>query len=312
MMTRKPSISIFFPFLNDWGTVGSLVGLAIATVEKLTDDWEVIIVNDGSSTGNREALQLIVDTINSKSKVKSQKSKVQVKSQNYQEAIKIPRMVVKSDLSFLDVKGTGSNKRIRIIDHDKNRGYGGALRSGFATASKELIFYTDCDAQYDPRELTLLYNVMESGIAMVNGYKIKRNDPWFRIIAGRVYHYLVKFAFQLPIRDTDCDFRLIRKSVFNPSTSFDFAQDKSFHSDDASSERAGRGKVKLFENTGTICIELVKKIDYHGFRIVEVPVHHFWRTSGKSQFFNFERLGKTAINLFRLWWKLIVKKEYYS
>jgi hypothetical protein len=59
-------------------------------------------------------------------------------------------------------------------------------------------------------------------------------------------------------------------------------------------------------------VELVKKIDYHGGKIVEVPVHHFWRTSGKSQFFNFRRLAKTGLNLFKLWWKLMVRKEYYS
>ncbi len=258
-MTNKPSISIFFPFLNDWGTVGSLVGLAAATAAKLTDDWEIIIINDGSRKEDREALEYII------------------------RSFKRPGLFKKGP-AF-----------IRIIDHEKNRGYGGALRSGFANAKKDLIFYTDCDAQYDPRELIRLYeeirgNKREKGdkrkIGMINGYKIKRNDPWVRIVAGRIYHYVVKYAFGLPIRDTDCDFRLISREVFN--------------------------KVKLFEDTGTICVELVKKIDYHGYKIAEVPVHHFWRTSGKSQFFNFSRLAKTGVNLFKLWYKLIIQKDYYQ
>src|SRR3989344_4566158 len=232
---NKESITIMFPFLNDWGTVGSLVALAIETAKKFTDDWEVVIVNDGSGKEDREALGMIVANLNQKIN----------KSTNPQ-----------------------INKRIRIIDHEKNRGYGGALRSGFEAATKDLIFYTDCDAQYDPRELTKLWQKLTPETGMVNGYKIKRSDPLHRIIAGRVYHHLVRLAFGLPIRDTDCDFRLIRRKVFD--------------------------KVKLFENTGTICTELVKKIDYHGFKIVEVPVHHFWRTSGKSQFFNFRRLYKTG------------------
>jgi hypothetical protein len=59
-------------------------------------------------------------------------------------------------------------------------------------------------------------------------------------------------------------------------------------------------------------VELVKKIDHHGYKIVEVPVHHYWRTSGKSQFFNFKRLFKTGVNLLKLWWKLMVLKNYYS
>ncbi|MBI4991353.1 glycosyltransferase family 2 protein [Candidatus Gottesmanbacteria bacterium] len=252
MADKKPSISIFFPFLNDWGTVGSLVGLAISTVEKLTDDWEVIIVNDGSKKEDREALEMIVE-------------------------------------SFGGIRGIRGIRRIRVIHHKKNRGYGGALRSGFAAAKKDLIFYTDCDAQYDPRELAKLYKSLKPGIAMVNGYKIKRQDPIIRIAAGRLYHYLVKFSFGLPIRDTDCDFRLVRREVFDPSPP------------------AG-GSV--FESTGTICTELVKKIDHFGYKIVEVPVHHYWRTSGKSQFFNFGRLFATGINLAKLWWKLMVRKDY--
>lgn len=254
MAKDKPSISIFFPFLNDWGTVGSLVGLAISTVSKLTDDWEVIIINDGSKKEDEEALESIADVING------------------------------SMIQFYNV--TKKKKRIGIINHEKNRGYGGALRSGFKETTKDLIFYTDCDAQYDPRELTVLYQALKPDVDMVNGYKIKRSDPWHRIIAGRLYHHLVKLSFGLPIRDTDCDFRLIRRKVFR--------------------------QVKLFENTGTICVELVKKIDHFGYKIAEVPVHHYWRTSGKSQFFNFKRLGKTAINLLKLWWKLMVKKEYFK
>lgn len=143
-----------------------------------------------------------------------------------------------------------SRKRIRIIDHLTNQDYGGALRSGFEAAKKDLIFNTDCDAQYDPRELKLLYEALRLRqpadpqgklIGMVNGYKIRRSDPWFRIVAGRIYHYLVKYAFGLPIRDTDCDFRLIRREVFSPSAG------------------SGRTAVRLFENTGSICVELVKK-----------------------------------------------------
>lgn len=225
--------------------------MAISTVEKLTDDWEVLIINDGSRKEDREALEMIIHQFNKEQKIK-------------------------------------------IINHEKNRGYGGALRTGFKEVKKDLIFYTDCDAQYDPRELLNLHKALKPGIAMVNGYKIKRSDPWFRILAGRIYHYFVKYAFDLSLRDTDCDFRLIRREVFDPDVT------------------SGRTAVRLFENTGTICVELVKKIDHHGFKIVEVPVHHYWRTSGKSQFFNFSRLAKTGMNLAKLWYKLIIQKEYYQ
>lgn len=245
----KPSVSIFFPYLNDWGTVGSMVTLAIATVSRYTDDWEVLLIDDGSSKESSTALKSIVKEIYTK----------------------------------YDIRNT--RKTIRIIHHEKNRGYGGALRSGFAGAKKDLIFYTDCDAQYDPQELSKLLTKMKPDIGMVNGYKRKRHDPFHRIIIGSLYHHVVKYMFGLPLRDTDCDFRLIRRRVFD--------------------------KVKLFENTGTICVELVKKVHVHGFPIVEVPVHHYFRTSGKSQFFNIKRLYHTGVNLGKLWWKLIVQKEYF-
>jgi glycosyltransferase involved in cell wall biosynthesis len=251
MINDKLSISIFFPFLNDWGTVGSLISLAISTVSKITPDWEVLIINDGSTKENREALGMVVKIINT----------------NFQSPI-------------------SNFKKVRIIDHKENRGYGGALRSGFDNATKDLIFYTDCDAQYDPRELSKLFIALKPDTGMVNGFKIKRNDPLYRTVMGRLYHHTVRFLFDLPIRDTDCDFRLIRKKVLR--------------------------EVRLFESTGTICTELVKKIDHAGYKIEEVPVHHYWRTSGKSQFFNFKRLYKTATNLLKLWWKLMIVKNYQA
>ena len=173
---------------------------------------------------------------------------------------------------------------VRVVHHEKNRGYGGALRTGFATASKELIFYTDGDAQYDPAEMTLLWPEMRPEIDWVNGYKISRSDPFHRIIIGRAYHHLVKMLFGLGVRDVDCDFRLIRRRVFDT--------------------------VRLEKNSGVICLEMMKKFHDAGFRVAEVPVHHYHRAYGKSQFFNFRRIGRTAIDVMKLWWALVVRKEH--
>src|SRR5215471_1370559 len=82
--------------------------------------------------------------------------------------------------------------QVRAVHHPINRDYGAALQTGFRTATKELIFYTDGDAQYDPTELTALWNRMESA-DLVNGFKISRADPLHRIVIGRVYHYIVSF-----------------------------------------------------------------------------------------------------------------------
>ena len=178
----------------------------------------------------------------------------------------------------------GLYPQVRVVHHESNRGYGGALRTGFATATRELVFYTDGDAQYDPAEMAALWRRFDDTVDLVNGYKISRSDPLHRIIIGRVYHHTVKLLFGLTVRDVDCDFRMMRRSIFE--------------------------KVRLEKNSGVICLEMMKKITDAGFRIAEVPVHHYHRAYGKSQFFNFGRLYRTAIDVMKLWYALVVKGEH--
>jgi glycosyltransferase involved in cell wall biosynthesis len=173
---------------------------------------------------------------------------------------------------------------VRVVHHGRNRGYGGALQSGFKAATRELVFYTDGDAQYDPSEMTRLWDALDDSVDLVNGYKISRSDPLHRIVIGRVYHHTVKLLFGLNVRDVDCDFRLLRRSIF--------------------------AKVSLEKTSGVICLEMMKKIQDAGFRIAEVPVHHYHRAHGKSQFFNFRRLFKTAIDVAKLWAALVVRREH--
>lgn len=228
----KPSISVFFPAFNDGGTIPSMVLTALMTLRELADDYEVIVVNDGSSDYTADVLEELAS--------------------RYPE--------------------------LRVIHHPQNRGYGGALRTGFQSATRDLIFYTDGDAQYDPREMTRLYEAWSDQIDFVNGYKISRSDPLHRILIGRIYHWTVKLAFGLHLRDVDCDFRLMRRSIFDT--------------------------VQLESDSGVICVELMKKVQDAGFRIAEVPVHHFHRAYGKSQFFNFRRIWRTGQQLWALWWEL--------
>jgi len=173
-------------------------------------------------------------------------------------------------------------ENVRVVTHPANRGYGGALRSGFAAATKEWVFYTDGDAQYDVAELRLLWEARE-GADLVNGYKISRSDPLHRIVVGRIYHRLVKLAFRLEARDVDCDFRLIRRAVFDD--------------------------IRLTRDTGLICVELVTKVEKAGFRVAYVPVHHYHRLHGRSQFFNVKRVGQVVLGLGRLWYELMLQKR---
>ena len=235
---RPSGLSVFFPAYNDSGTIASLVITAIHAAQSVTDDFEVIVVNDGSADRTAE---------------------------------------VADELAAM-------YPQVKVVHHQVNRGYGGALRTGFATASKEFVFYTDGDAQYDPAELTDLWAAMRPDVDLVNGYKISRSDPFHRIVIGRVYHHTVKLLFGLKVRDVDCDFRLMRRSIFD--------------------------RVRLEKNSGVICLEMMKKIQDAGFRIAEVPVHHYHRTHGKSQFFNFRRIFRTALDVGRLWYDLVVRGRH--
>jgi glycosyltransferase involved in cell wall biosynthesis len=179
---------------------------------------------------------------------------------------------------------TRTYPQVRAVHHPINRDYGAALQTGFRSATKDLIFYTDGDAQYDPTELAALWARMDPDVDLVNGYKISRADPLHRIVIGRLYHYIVSVMFGLKLRDVDCDFRLMRHSIFE--------------------------RIDLRKTSGIICVEMMKKIQDHGFRIVEVPVHHFHRSYGRSQFFNVRRLFRTGRDLLVLWFALVVRREH--
>jgi glycosyltransferase involved in cell wall biosynthesis len=191
-MVCPRSITAFFPAYNDGGTIPSMVLTALLALRQLTEDYEIVVVNDGSSDYTAEVLEEL--------------------ARRYPE--------------------------LRVIHHPQNRGYGGALRTGFRAASKEWVFYTDGDAQYDPRELTVLVAALDDGVDVVNGYKITRHDPISRRAIGRVYHHLVRLLFGFKLRDVACDFRLIRRSIFD--------------------------EIELESNTGTICLEMVKKFQMQG------------------------------------------------
>lgn len=178
-----------------------------------------------------------------------------------------------------------TSPRVRIIHHPRNLGYGGALRTGFSTATKELIFYTDGDGQYDLTEISNLLPLMTDDVDVVNGYKIKRQDNFGREIAGALYGRFARLLFRIPIRDVDCDFRLIRRRALQ--------------------------RVTLASNSGAICVELVHKLCVTGSTFREVPVSHLPRLHGRSQFFKPARIAKTIFDVFRLWWSERVSSQFF-
>ncbi|MBO0724343.1 MAG: glycosyltransferase family 2 protein [Blastocatellia bacterium] len=227
-------LSVFFPAFNDEDSIARLIHEALEVAPRITNDYEVIVVNDGSSDGTAAAL---------------------------------------NDLA-------SKEPRLRVIHHPRNRGYGGALRSGFESATKDLIFYTDGDGQYDVRELANLAPLMIEDVDVVNGYKIRRSDSRRRIVLGGIYKFMARWMFGLPIRDVDCDFRLMRREAIQ--------------------------SVTLTSTSGVICTEMIYKLTKAGYRFAETPVHHYQRLHGQSQFFTLRRVAKTGYDFFRLWLRLVV------
>jgi len=219
------SITVFFPIFNDQETVESLVTKALRVLTTLTADYEILLIDDGSTDASGAIADRLAQTI----------------------------------------------KELRVIHHPNNQGYGAALRTGFSNASKDLIFYTDGDGQYDVSELALLAPLMTDGVDVVNGYKIERHDNTSRKISGAIYNNLAHRLFRLPISDVDCDFRLVRRSAID--------------------------RISLDSSSGAICVELIGKLSSAGCTFREVPVHHYSRPHGRSQFFTPRRVVQTLFDL---------------
>jgi len=232
------SVSAFFPCYNDALSIGKMVRDVRESLVDAVSDFEIIVVNDGSSDNSLQVLQELQREIS----------------------------------------------ELRIVNHEVNRGYGGALLSGFAASTKQWVFYTDGDAQYDAHEITRLISAVTESSDVIQGFKIGRGDPLHRRVIGRFYHHGVRFLFRLPIRDTDCDFRLIRNSVLH--------------------------QVRLRSTTGVICVEMMHAFNRVNANFVEVGVSHDHRPHGKSQFFRIPAISRSALQLLQLWSRLMLRRSY--
>ena len=222
------SLSVFFPCYNESANVVNVTDKALTVLKGLGIDFEIIIVNDGSSDNTAAVADKLVL----------------------------------------------NDEHIKVVHHDKNRGYGAALQSGFGAASKEFVFYTDGDGQFDIAEMPLLLPLMND-CDIVSCYRIKRQDNLLRKINAFCWGTLVCCLFRMKLRDIDCAFKLFRRKIFDD--------------------------IKMQSTGALIDTEILARAKRKGYRIIQKGVHHYPRTSGEQTGANISVVLRAFKELFKLY-----------
>lgn len=149
----------------------------------------------------------------------------------------------------------GANPYLRLVQHKVNQGYGAAVYSGFSAATKELVFLTDGDGQFDVGELARLLPSL-SGVDMVIGYRAPRRDPFIRRLNGWGWTLLSNVLFGHVARDVDCAFKLFRREILD--------------------------HITVKSRGATFSLEFLVRARRAGYKVRETPVKHLPRVAGKQ------------------------------
>ncbi len=225
------NISAFFPAHNEEANIEALTRKTTQVLSEICEDYEIIIVNDGSKDRTKE----IADAL------------------------------------------SNENPKIRVINHEINRGYGGAVKSGLFGAKLEWVFFTDGDGQFDVNEIKILAKYINEADLIV-GYRIKRADSFMRKLNAFAWGTLVRILFHLKVRDIDCAFKLFKKEIIE--------------------------KTKPEAEGAMISTEFLAKANKLGYKIKEVGVSHYPRKAGTSSGANIKVILRAFVELFKLYRKL--------
>lgn len=226
-----PALSVVLPAYNEEGNIERALRSSAEAVEELVEDYELVVVDDGSRDRTPEILARLKDEM---------------------------------------------GRRLALVTHRVNLGYGTALRSGFDAAHGRLVFYTDADNQFDLTELSGFLPLMEEADAVL-GYRVGRRDGSFRLLVSNGYNALASFAFGMSVQDLNCSFKLFRREALT--------------------------SLRLQEQHFFIDTEIVVQLHRAGYRYVQRGVHHYPRTAGRSTV-RLSDVPRTFLSLLKLWVKL--------
>ena len=224
------------PAFNEAENIPEMVADTLRVLPQLVDDFELIVVDDGS----RDETAVITQALAQK------------------------------------------HPQLKLVQHEENKGYGTAVLSGLSQASKELIFFTDADRQFDLQEIEKLLAHIETADLVV-GYRAPRRDPLMRRLNGKGWSWLVTLLFGYTARDIDCAFKLMRRSVVEQLQN------------------------EITSGGATFSAEFLVRAKQAGFTIVEVPINgHRPRVAGNPSGANlrvivraFKELVQFRLNLWR-------------
>ena len=167
--------------------------------------------------------------------------------------------------------------KVRAVHHEKNQGYGAAVRSGISACRKEYLFFTDGDGQFDVSQLSKLIPLL-AGYDGVIGFRLNRQDAWTRKLNAWAWNRLVRLLFGLKVKDIDCAFKLFHRKVFE--------------------------EIHLESCGAMISTEMLVKIKDKGFKLQEIGVLHSPRLAGKQTGANLRVILRAFKELFRFYRKL--------
>lgn len=230
-MDRPPlkplSLTIFYPCYNEEANVERVTRQAVEVAGRIADDYEVLIVNDGSKDRTGE----IADRL----------------------AAELPG--------------------VRAVHNRPNQGYGGALQRGFREATKNWVFYTDGDGQFDLNELPELLPLLQTH-DIVSCYRMDRKDPLIRKLNAFAWSTLVNLLFHIGLRDIDCAFKIYPKSFID--------------------------RIQMHSRGALIDTEMLAKARMLGYTIAQRGVHHYPRTAGQQTGANLKVILRAFRELFKL------------
>lgn len=169
------------------------------------------------------------------------------------------------------------NSHVVVVNHPVNRGYGAALTSGFNAATGDYIMFMDSDRQFDINDIHKLTPFVED-YDIVAGYRIKRNDPAFRLLNAAIFGAAVKVMFGIKIRDIDCAFKVMHADVLKG--------------------------INLESPGALINTEILAKAKAQGRTMTQVGVNHYARLEGEQSGANLKVVMRAFKEIIRLWWRM--------